>query len=143
MFLFLFACVLTAGIACGDGEMVHKAGERMMKIVDGIKYAFRWCPAGSFTMGSPEDGSGRSSNEGPLHEVTLTKGFWMLETEVTQAMWAGVMGANVRQRGTEAVNFPPWEGEFEVRQYGHVSDFCRFFTDSRAIKSFPATHTSF
>ena len=78
--------------------MVHKAGERMMKIVDGIKYAFRWCPAGSFTMGSPEDGSGRSSNEGPLHEVTLTKGFWMLETEVTQAMWAGVMGTNVRQQ---------------------------------------------
>ena len=28
------------------------------------------------------------------HEVTLTKGFWMLETEVTQAMWRSVMGSN-------------------------------------------------
>jgi len=28
------------------------------------------------------------------HDVTLTKGFWLLETEVTQALWESVMGKN-------------------------------------------------
>ena len=37
-------------------------------------------------MGSPD-------NE-RQHEVTLTRGFWMLETPVTQEMWESVMGNN-------------------------------------------------
>jgi sulfatase modifying factor 1 len=41
---------------------------------------FRWCPAGSFMR------------EG--FQVTLTRGFWMGETPVTQSLWAAVMGAN-------------------------------------------------
>ncbi|MDO4575287.1 MAG: formylglycine-generating enzyme family protein [Planctomycetia bacterium] len=67
------------------------AGERMVKTINGVEYAFRWCPAGNFEMGSPEGELGRYHNE-TQHHVTLTKGFWMLETEVTQAMWAAVMG---------------------------------------------------
>ncbi|MBP5510082.1 MAG: formylglycine-generating enzyme family protein [Kiritimatiellae bacterium] len=54
---------------------------------------FRWCPAGTFTMGSPPTEEGRSYDE-RQHEVTLTKGFWMAETEVTQRQWKGVMGGN-------------------------------------------------
>ena len=46
---------------------------------------FRWCPAGSFTMGDKETGQ---------RKVTLTRGFWMGETPVTQALWAAVMGVN-------------------------------------------------
>ena len=72
----------------------HKAGERMVKTVDGVEYAFRWCPAGKFLMGSPKSEEGRYNDEDPWHEVTLTKGFWMLETQVTQAMWQRVMGEN-------------------------------------------------
>ena len=58
-------------------------GIRMEKNADGVKYVFRWCPAGTFLMGY---------EDGKQHQVTLTKGFWMLETEVTQAMWLSVMG---------------------------------------------------
>ena len=46
---------------------------------------FRWCPPGSFTMGDKETGQ---------RKVTLTRGFWMGETQVTQGLWAAVMGAN-------------------------------------------------
>ncbi|MDO4583375.1 MAG: SUMF1/EgtB/PvdO family nonheme iron enzyme [Planctomycetia bacterium] len=63
------------------------AGERMTKTINGVEYAFRWCPAGSFTMGA-----GVSYEKD--HTVRLTKGFWMLETEVTQRMWKSVMGEN-------------------------------------------------
>ena len=75
------------------GKDDHKAGDRTVLTIQGVEYAFRWCPSGTFTMGSPEDESNRSNNETP-HQVKLSRGFWMLETEVTQAMWKGVMGSN-------------------------------------------------
>ncbi|MBP5320902.1 MAG: formylglycine-generating enzyme family protein [Kiritimatiellae bacterium] len=54
---------------------------------------FRWCPPGSFMMGSPKTEPGRRDDE-VRHQVTLTKGFWMGETEVTQKQWMSVMGEN-------------------------------------------------
>ena len=55
---------------------------------------FNLIPAGTFAMGSPSDEPGRSSNEGPQHQVTLTQPFYMMTTEVTQAQWETVMGSN-------------------------------------------------
>jgi formylglycine-generating enzyme required for sulfatase activity len=53
----------------------------------------RWIPPGTFTMGSPDSEAGRDSNE-VQHQVTLTKGFWMMEHEVTRGEWEVVMGSN-------------------------------------------------
>jgi formylglycine-generating enzyme required for sulfatase activity len=47
--------------------------------------------AGSFTMGSPPGESGRDDDE-KQHRVTLTRGFLMSATEVTQAQYEAVMG---------------------------------------------------
>jgi sulfatase modifying factor 1 len=44
-------------------------------------------------MGSPPEEEGRYVDETP-HEVELTRGFWLGETEVTQAQWEAVMGSN-------------------------------------------------
>jgi len=52
-------------------------------------------PAGTFTMGSPEDEAGRSDNEGPQHQVTLSRDFYLGKYEVTQAQWHAVMGSSV------------------------------------------------
>lgn len=71
------------------------AGQRDVLTIQGIDYAFRWCPAGTFMMGSPENEKGRGNDE-KQHQVTLTKGFWMLETKVTNEMWASVMGSSPR-----------------------------------------------
>ena len=65
----------------------------MTVTINDVEYTFRWCPPGKFMMGSPADEPNRSNNESQ-HEVTLTRGFWMLETQVTQQMWESVMGAN-------------------------------------------------
>jgi formylglycine-generating enzyme required for sulfatase activity len=48
---------------------------------------------GSFMMGSPSTEEGRFDDE-TQHHVTLTKGYWLGETEVTQAQWESVMGDN-------------------------------------------------
>ena len=37
-------------------------------------------------------------NEKPVHKVKITKGFWLLETEVTQAMWQSVMGESIESK---------------------------------------------
>jgi formylglycine-generating enzyme required for sulfatase activity len=51
-------------------------------------------PAGTFMMGSPANESGRDSDEGPQHQVTISKGFELQATEVTQGQWVAVMGSN-------------------------------------------------
>ena len=58
----------------------------------------RLIPAGTFTMGCKpgrdDVAGGCYSDESPPHTVTLTKPYYMMEHEVTQAEWSAVMGAN-------------------------------------------------
>ncbi len=70
-----------------------KAGDPLELTLYGVKTVFRYCPPGKFLMGSPEDETCRDFNE-IQHEVTLTRGFWLLETPVTQALWKTVTGEN-------------------------------------------------
>ena len=49
------------------------------------------------------------------HSASLTKGFWRLETEVTQAMWESVMGTTVRQQRDKAN--PDWSLYSEGAEY--------------------------
>lgn len=53
-----------------------------------------WVAPGTFTMGSPSDEPQRNKAEGPRTDVTLTRGFWLGKTEVTQAQYAAVMESN-------------------------------------------------
>ena len=59
-----------------------------------VPTGFAYIPAGTFQMGSPDDEMCRFYNEGPVHTVTLTQGFYMQQTEVTQQQWVDVFGAN-------------------------------------------------
>jgi formylglycine-generating enzyme required for sulfatase activity len=58
-----------------------------------VTHRMRWIGPGTFMMGSPEDEPERSSDE-TLHQVTLTRGFWLGATACTQSMWEAVMGDN-------------------------------------------------
>ncbi|MFA4957837.1 MAG: formylglycine-generating enzyme family protein [Candidatus Methanoperedens sp.] len=49
---------------------------------------------GEFEMGSPSNEVGRLDNEGPVHHVTISKGFYMGKYEVTQKQWRDVMGSS-------------------------------------------------
>ena len=54
-----------------------------------------WCliPKGSFTMGSPKTEPCRLAWE-TAHPVTLTRSFWIGQTEVTQAQWSAHIPTN-------------------------------------------------
>ena len=77
-----------------DAAANQLAGERIVLKIKDVEYAFRWCPAGTFRMGSSPDEAKTKRYDETQHQVTLSHGFWMLETEVTQKMWESVMKTN-------------------------------------------------
>ena len=82
------------------------AGERMVLKINGAGFAFRWVPEGTFEMGSsPSEQAVAAANIAQFdlggsvdvevrREVKFARGFWMLESPVTQRMWRLVMGFN-------------------------------------------------
>ena len=72
-------------------------------------------PAGKFLMGSPKDEKGRDVNEGPQHEVNISKPFYMGIYAVTQEQYQQVMGKNPSQfKGvSNPVETVSWEDAVE------------------------------
>ncbi len=92
-----------------------------------------WIKSGTFTMGSPLGEADRHRAEGPAFAVTLTKGFWLGKTEVTQEQYEGLMGTNP-SRLVEAGKTAPVE---QVSWIDAVA-FCEKLTErERAAKRLP------
>ncbi|WP_022953242.1 formylglycine-generating enzyme family protein [Leucothrix mucor] len=77
--------------ASGWGE--DEFGLWMAFTYKGIQQKFRWCEPGEFLMGSPQKETYRRPDES-LHNVILSKGFWIADTTVTQALWMEVVNNN-------------------------------------------------
>jgi eukaryotic-like serine/threonine-protein kinase len=58
----------------------------------GVELKMALIPPGTFLMGSPENELGHAADEGPVHRVTLSEGFYLGIYPVTQAQWKRVMG---------------------------------------------------
>ena len=68
------------------------AGKMKVNAKDHLTYI--WIPAGTFTMGCSSDHNECFEDEKPAHEVTITKGFWIGQTLVTQSAYKRVVGLN-------------------------------------------------
>ena len=89
------------------------AGERkLIEVAPGVEMAFRWCPPGEFIMGSSlrEKAVMRAAGiEEPFlgrevqRRVTLTRGFWLAETPLTQGQWQAVKGTSLREHLRHAI----------------------------------------
>jgi len=90
----------------GDAPSSAPAGESKVKVrvnpKDGLKYV--WIPPGSFQMGCSPGDSECLAGEKPAHQVTITKGFWLGQTEVTVAAYSRYAGSTGTQM-PEAPNF--------------------------------------
>ena len=97
-----------------------------------LKLTLLWCPPGRFKMGSPASDSQAEEYEQPQVEATLSRGFWLGKTEVTQGQWEQVMETS------------PWKGNEELAKAGenyavtYVSqvdalEFCRKLTEQERL----------
>ncbi|PID73160.1 MAG: hypothetical protein CSB33_05020 [Desulfobacterales bacterium] len=71
----------------------HCAAAPKDGFVNDLGMKFVYIPPGTFVMGSPETEARRKDDETP-HKVTLSAGWYMQTTEVTQGQWQAVMGSN-------------------------------------------------
>jgi len=90
--------VIAACLAAG-GIWYYMAGpghwpETVLDLGNNVKMRLVLIPAGKFMMGSPATEVGRGGDEGPQHEVTISKPFYMGVLEVTQEQYEAVMGVN-------------------------------------------------
>jgi formylglycine-generating enzyme required for sulfatase activity len=102
--LRIAAALLITAAAAGEnrGEQpeapspaVSKAeGKGRPFTIPSLKLEMLWVEPGSFTMGSSTDEAQRQKAEGPPMQVTLTRGFWLGKTEVTQGQYERLMGEN-------------------------------------------------
>lgn len=90
--------------------------------VGDVQQRMRWIPAGTFLMGSPKGERGRFAHEGPQHQVTLTRGSWLGDTPVTQALWKAVTGEN--PSGFESPDHP-----VEQVSWDDCERFCKALTE--------------
>ena len=67
-------------------------GTKKVNPKDGLTYV--WIPPGTFMMGCSPGDNECFDNEKPAHQVTVTKGFWLGQTPVTQQAYERVTGQN-------------------------------------------------
>ena len=73
--------------------------------IKNVGQRFRWIHPGEFLIGSSEDEEDHIDNRETLHSVTLTNGFWLAESQCTQALWHAITGDNP-SRFSELNNSP-------------------------------------
>jgi formylglycine-generating enzyme required for sulfatase activity len=82
-------------LLAGQGDLQAKLGAAATARVnpkDGLYYVF--IRAGSFKMGCSAGDSECLPPENPPHDVKISKGFWLGQTDVTQAAWKRVMNSD-------------------------------------------------
>jgi len=63
-----------------------------VELPGGATMDLEWVEPGAFMMGSLSSEWKHQANEGPQHEVSISRGFYLGTYEVTQGQWESVMG---------------------------------------------------
>ena len=103
---------------CGGGSSLHdgesnlhgirddSGNKRIKDIINGINFYSQEVPAGRFNI--KQDWNGVAPETGKTITMTITKPYYMTETEVTQELWEAVMGTGD--------NNPSWYDNSELRK---------------------------
>jgi formylglycine-generating enzyme required for sulfatase activity len=95
----LFAAIAPSGLVgfqntakTAAGKTTPKLGDSKINPKDGLRYL--WIPPGNVVTGCSPGDDECYEDEFPTRKVTLTRGFWLSATEVTQAAYEKVTGDN-------------------------------------------------
>ena len=81
------------GRVCDDGLCVEGDGPSSCEAAE-VPAGLVCVSPGTFEVGSPDTEIGRDNRHEVLHEVRISRAFFVQETEVTQAQWQQVMALN-------------------------------------------------
>jgi formylglycine-generating enzyme required for sulfatase activity len=126
-FLALFFLILTVSGALA-AETTKKP--EIKTVENSIGMTFVYIKPGTFMMGSPSNEPGRDNGE-TQHQVTLTRGFYMQTTEVTQGQWRTVMGNN-----PSAFNNCGNECPVELVSWNEAQEFIRRLNQKEGVSSY-------
>ncbi|MFN4920099.1 MAG: formylglycine-generating enzyme family protein [Planctomyces sp.] len=101
IFRLLLCVALSAG--CSAIAIAQQGASPPKQVVSSSGIKLLLIPAGTFMMGSPAGENDRDRDE-ILHQVTISKPFYMGRTEVTQGQWKKIMGTE------------PWKGQKYVQE---------------------------
>lgn len=113
-------------------------GTRKTIVVAGVRYAFRYCLPGTFEIGSPESEKGRCVDE-KLQTVTLTKGYWLLETPTTIEMFRSFVEARGYHMGSGYKGRGGWGYDEKTRQFNFDAKFTWDYPGFEQTDAHPAT----
>jgi formylglycine-generating enzyme required for sulfatase activity len=132
--LCLYISLIAAGWPFGTPEASAQEapaleGARIGQIRNdnSLKMKLVWIPPGHFKMGSPTDEWDRSTDE-EQSQVTLTRGFWLGQTEITQSQWQRVMQTTPWSDGKyiqEGNDYPAM-----CLTWDDAMNFCKKLTDT-------------
>lgn len=86
-----------------------------------------WIEPGTFMLGSPDEEGSRGTDEGPQTRVTITRGYWIGKTEITQAQWRAVMGTSPSRFRADAL-------PVEQISWSDASEFSRRVTTTESAE---------
>jgi uncharacterized protein (TIGR02996 family) len=109
-------------------------------LTNGIGMEFVYVPAGVLLMGSPPEKAGHQEHQGPVHEVEITRGFWLGKYPVTQAeyravtrkspSWFSAKGGGKKEvKGLKTARFP-----VEAVSHADASKFCAKLSENEKQK---------
>ena len=108
-------------------------GEGKNFVVPGLALEMVRVSSGTFMMGGDPQGKLFAEDQAPAKQVTISRGFWIGKTEITQAQWVALMGTTLAaQRDKECPKLSP-NGEGPDFPMYHVSwneavRFCELLT---------------
>ncbi len=91
---FIFICVFIFHSFKGINKGNQTPKSKVFNLINDVNINMIWVTPGTFIMGSPSDELGRTPERETQHEVKITKGYWLAETELTQTQWEKIMGSN-------------------------------------------------
>lgn len=83
--------VAATAVAADDWSAEREPGTRKTLEINGVEFAFRYCPGGSITIAGPDSEKAFDVDD-----------YWTLETEVTCAMWKAIVGRDQSQWGPDS-----------------------------------------
>lgn len=104
--------VAATAVSADDWSAEHEPGTRKTLEINGVEFAFRFCPGGSVAVGPKEE-----------KKVFDVEDYWTLETEVTCAMWKAIVGIDQSQWGPESdMPGPPAPWGINVPEEEYAND---------------------